>query len=224
MEKEFFKRKVDKNKYDNFINKISPKLNIHNLNFWDTKLNFKYYREEFIDEYLAYRFVILKKWIIEHQEYNDVYINELLNNIKKLGLDAYLNALEKNYIYHFQSCDFAISRNIKLLIVDFPILPGEEVYYHYEDISLWIIFNDLEKEIITVGDFYIGNTKLVFTNNISCTYIKYDEILSYSTLGKFIVINCKNKKKYKLQTSDVHLLLISIERIYKIIKKEFVHE
>ena len=70
-----------------------------------------------IDDYdeksLAFRFQLLKNWINQYESLSSSFSNQLEKNIHRLRLASYLNAEEKNYVYHTQSYVFSLTRNIK---------------------------------------------------------------------------------------------------------------
>lgn len=128
-----------------YLNKLSLVLNLTKLDFWTRRKTLHYYNINFEDEYLAYRFSILKKWIELNQNYDQTFVTNVYEIIAILCLENELTTQELNYINEFRSVTFAKNRNIKNLIVDFKLLPKEEIWYTYEIIGLVELENDVSK-------------------------------------------------------------------------------
>lgn len=209
-----FERQVDLNKYLKFLHNLDN----HFLNISIEKIS-KRKINKLIADYdeectLSFRFELLRNWISLNEMYTKDYVNSLDEIIKKLSLKNLLTSLENEYINHYNGVVFAKIRNLKQLIIDFPLNSKKEiVYYKYENSSL--IDNSNNDSIITSdAECFLSNERIIFLKDFNVYSIFYNQIVDYKITNFGVLINL-NEKKYLLRSEDWYILYVSIERLFK---------
>ena len=213
-----FQRKLIES-FDNekFLFDIKQVLNINTLYNWTWKKTYKWLNLQFEEEYIAYRFYVLKEWINQNESYTSYYVKNLEEFIFVLGLNDYLTTQEINYISHYKSIVFAKNRNIKNLIVDFSLLANEEVWYHYNLNLFYQKIGDTYLKLQEKSNIYLSNQRIIVTKGNEYHSIFVKDIKNVKLTNNMIEINT-NYSEFLLLTSDVHTLYVSIERIGKLMK------
>ncbi|EGZ31523.1 hypothetical protein [Malacoplasma iowae] len=221
------------NKYNEYVQKVKDKFNLKTIEkkYFNPK---KFIQIREFDFYLAYSFSLIKQWINQNEIYTDKYIRTLEKIIKKLHLNKHLNSLEKEYIIHFRSIMFAKKRNLKKLIVDFPlerdidiekkffifkkihVLNEENAYYNFDNCSFLKLSNNNKKEnIVNNTSIYLTDRRMVIHDNLNFFSFRYDEIDSYKIGILYFEFNYKNNK-YFVKTENKYEFFISYERANKL--------
>lgn len=214
-----FDRNLTINSFNkNYIEKLQNKLTLHKLNNWNPKKTWNLFDINYEQEYLAYRFFILKEWIKQNQSYTQNFVNGLYQIISNLVLDNFLNTQEKNFINEFKSVVFAKNRNIKNLIVDFDLLDKEEVWYTYDILGLYQKTNKY-KFIINNIQVFFTNQRIIFASNANLyKSINYDEISCIKLQNNFLKI-ITNDDELIIAANEITTMYVSLERIGKLIRK-----
>ncbi|WPL37109.1 hypothetical protein [Malacoplasma iowae] len=221
------------NKYNEYVQKVKDKFNLKTIEkkYFNPK---KFIQIREFDFYLAYSFSLIKQWINQNEIYTDKYIRTLEKIIKKLHLNKHLNSLEKEYIIYFRSIMFAKKRNLKKLIVDFPlerdidiekkffifkkihVLNEENAYYNFDNCSFLKLSNNNKKEnIVNNTSIYLTDRRMVIHDNLNFFSFRYDEIDSYKIGILYFEFNYKNNK-YFVKTENKYEFFISYERANKL--------
>lgn len=203
-----------------YLNKLSIVLNLTKLDFWTRRKTLHYYNINFEDEYLAYRFSILKKWIELNQNYDQTFATNVYEIIAILCLENELTTQELNYINEFRSVTFAKNRNIKNLIVDFKLLPKEEIWYTYEIIGLVELENDVQNIISKNTQVYLSSQRMIVAKQGNITLsLDYNQIKTLKpSLNKLKIETIK--KTYFIIASEITTLYVSFERVGRLIRKK----
>lgn len=231
--KPFTRTPKDINKYNEYIEKVKNKFNINKV----VKKHFNPKRFIEIREfeyYIAYSFSLIKEWINQNEIYTDKYIRTLEKLIKKMYLENHLNTLEKEYIIHFRSIMFAKKRNLKKLIVDFPlerdidiekkffifkkihVLNEENAYYNFDNCSFLKKNKDDKIQNIVDNTFvYLTDRRMVIHDNLNFFSFRYNEIDSYKIGISYFEFTYKNNK-YFIKSEDKYEFFISYERANKL--------
>jgi hypothetical protein len=98
---------------------MESKLNIHGLTSITKRKVKSFFDINKQQEFLRYRFELLKQWIKQHEFYTRSYVETLDSLISRLYLKDELNSFEIEYIKHYNGVIFAKERNLKNLIVEF---------------------------------------------------------------------------------------------------------
>lgn len=214
-----FDRNLTINSFNkNYIEKLQNELTIHKLNNWNPKKTWNLFDINYEQEYLAYRFFVLKEWIKQNQNYTQNFVNGLYQIISNLVLDNFLNTQEKNFINEFKSVVFAKNRNIKNLIVDFDLLEKEEVWYTYDILGLYQEGNKY-KLIANNIQVFFTNQRIIFASNATLyKNINYDEISSIKLQNNFLKI-ITNDDSFIIAANEITTMYVSLERIGKLIRK-----
>jgi hypothetical protein len=130
-----------------------------------------------------------------------------------------LNSYEKEHINHYLRIVFAENRNLKNLIIDFPINNNEKVYYRYDDVSLYKLNNNKIELISSDGEFYITTQKILLSKQLDIFPIEFSTIkeIKMSKYGMMIITDIS---KFIFKTYDSYRLYVSLERIFRLIKKK----
>ena len=113
-----------------------------------------------------------------------------------LCLENELTTQELNYINEFRSVTFAKNRNIKNLIVDFKLLPKEEIWYTYEIIGLVELENDVQNIISKNTQVYLSSQRMIVAKQGNITLsLDYNQIKTLKpSLNKLCqVLNIEQK-------------------------------
>ncbi len=213
--KNFFQREPGKDYNTKYLSYIKDKVNVANLFSLTKKQILNFYHFGQAQNFLAYRFAILKQWMKENERYVKTYPDELDEVIDKLCLRNELNSFEKQYIINVNAIVFAKVRNLKQLIVDFSIRPKELVFYRYEINEFNEIKNGQNKEVLTLCDFYITTERLIVSKQIDIISIDYAQINNYEVKRNRIVFNLKNNRRYSIVCHNALVIYVSLERVLK---------
>lgn len=215
----FSRKPQNLKKFQVLKNKLENVLSEQNVEKWNLEKTQNLINYEYEEEFIAYRFNVLKNWIIKNEEYSDKFVKGLDYIIRVLDLEKFLKALEINYIQHYKDVVFSKKRNIKSLIVDFDLRKKEEVWYRYEIKSfLQKINKNYIKLAANKSELYLSNQRLIITTNILYTSIDYDEIKIFKLNSLFIQIKTRDHE-FVLLTNDVYVVYASFERTAKLVKK-----
>lgn len=215
----FSRKPQDFKKFQVLKNKLENVLSEQNVEKWNLEKTQALINYEYEEEFIAYRFSVLKNWIIKNEEYTDKFVKGLDYIIRVLDLEKFLKALEINYIQHYKDVVFSKKRNIKSLIVDFDLRKKEEVWYRYEIKSfLQKINKNYIKLAANKSELYLSNQRVIITTNILYTSIDYDEIEVFKLNSLFLQIKTKDHE-FVILTNDVYVIYTSFERAAKLVKK-----
>lgn len=212
----FYREPKDINYYNFYKNSLKRKLTFKKINsiFFNIK---KYFKLENYNHFICYCFQFIKEWINKNEIYTESYIEKLEKLIKKLHLSTLLNAFEEEYIYHFKSVVFAKKRNLKKLIVDFPLEEfsnvawdkEEAVYYHFVDSQLIDEKNNL---LINDCNIYLSTNRIICSLPSSFYSFNLNEINIYKKGKKYFDFIYKDKKYY-INAIDNYEFYVSFQRI-----------
>lgn len=200
-----------------FLQAIRKALNLKTLNKWTWKKTFKWLSAIYEQEYIAYRFLVLKQWINQNEMYSSYFVNNLLEIISLLDLNKHLTAQEQNYINHYKSIVFAKNRNLKNLIVDFKTLTNEEVWYHYDVQGFYQVVQDEYLCLQTKSSVYLTSLRIIIAKGNEYFSIFYTDIKEVKMSLNMLLIRWKTDE-FWLISSDVESIYVSIERVSKLIK------
>jgi hypothetical protein len=144
-------------------------------------------------------------------------VDGLIRIINKLFLLNELNAYEQEYLKHYQGVVFAMTRNVKNLIVDFPTSKGEYVYYKYDNCSLYQIIENKMKLIQSAGELHITNKKILLSKGMDIYPIEFTSIINYK-ISKYGLLIITKGNAYALKMFDDYVSYVSLERVFKLIK------
>ncbi|MEG0879324.1 MAG: hypothetical protein RSE95_01500 [Malacoplasma sp.] len=219
----FFERNPkDIKSYLIYFNNIKKKLNSNIFKRIYINLH-SYFTPNDYDNFVIYSFFLIREWINNNEIYTENYIDNLERNIKKLHLQNLLNTREKEYIHHFKSVIFNKKRNLKDLIVDFPLEfdvrtnKDEKNYFHFEKASL---YDGNDKRILDSffsGQIYLSTKRIVFTTTFYIISLYYENINSYKITDEYFEFSYFDKN-YKIKTFDNYVFYVSFERTKNIIK------
>jgi hypothetical protein len=167
--------------------------------------------------YLRYRFELLKHWIRENEFYSEGYINHLDKLIHKMFLTNELNAYEQEYIKHYHGVVFAKTRNLKSLIVDFPLQKNEIPYYKYENTSFYRLVNNKMIPIERNGELFITTRKILLSHDLNVFPIEFENIINYKVSRYGLLITTANNT-YVFKAYDDYLPYVSLERVFRLEK------
>lgn len=214
--KPFYREPKNINNYNFYLNLLTNKLSFKKINsiFFNIK---KYFELKNYDNFVCYCFDFVREWINNNEMYTENYIENLEKIIKKLNLINKLNAFEEEYIYHFKSVIFAKKRNLKKLIVDFPLEEfssvmwnkEEAVYYHFVDSQLIDENNNI---LINDCNIYLSTNRIVCSLTSSFYSFNLNEIEVYKKGKKYFDFFYKNKKYY-INAIDNYEFYVSFQRI-----------
>ncbi|WP_412032191.1 hypothetical protein [Malacoplasma muris] len=211
----------DIHKYFDYLRVNNPHMTYKKISniFFDIK---KYFSSKTYKYFYVYCFDIVRQWINTNELYTEDYIVKLEFILKKLNLLNSLNSLEIEYINHFKSIIFAKKRNLKELIVDFPLLNlndyrwKEKAYFHFERSTISIVNCTSCEIIINKCNIYLTNYRIVCSSNIDYLSFYIKDIESYKLgLSGFEIFY--NNKKYIIEVNDKYELFVSYERIINFI-------
>jgi hypothetical protein len=152
-----------------------------------------------------------------NEAYTIIYVDGLTKLINKLFLTHELNAYEQEYVKHYQGVVFAQTRNIKNLIVDFPISKTERVYYKYDNCSLYQITNNKMKIIQSNGEICITNQKILLSKGMDIYPIELSSIVDYK-ISKYGLLIITKEYVYAFKMFDDYIAYVSFERVLKLMK------
>ncbi|MGL4768852.1 MAG: hypothetical protein ACRCW6_01320 [Mycoplasmoidaceae bacterium] len=207
-----FERKSKENGFLEYVEKIKPFLNYKNLTnfFWIKK---KLFNSENYFFYERYVFLLIKLWAMEHEEYSDKYIKKLVRIIRKFKLEEHLFGIEKEYISLFKEIIFNAKRNLKNLVVDFPVFSEfnqkEEIFYILNNV------NCISDRVNDMGDVFITSKRIVFSKEAVVFSIPYNEIVWYKLTNDGLELFAYSRKIFlNPHNDDPRVLYVSFERVY----------
>ena len=112
---------------------------------------------------------------------------------------------------------FAKNRNIKNLIVDFPLLDKEEVWYHYDLDFFYQKINDKYLKLQEKANIYLSNQRIIIAKGNEYQSIFIDQIKNVKLTTNMLEITT-TYSEFLLLTPDVFTLYVSVERIGKLMK------
>jgi hypothetical protein len=128
-----------------------------------------------------------------------------------------LNAYEQEYVKHYHGINFAKTRNLKSLIVDFPLQANEIAYYKYENVSFYKIVNNKMIPIKRNGELFITTRKILLSHNLNIYPIQLEDITNYK-VSKYGLLIFTKHNTYAFKAYDDYLLYVSLERIFRLEK------
>lgn len=150
-----------------------------------------------------------------NERFTKQYVENLQYVIKHLSLEEEFNSYEKQYIEDIQSIVFAKIRNLKQLIVDFPINKFELILYRYEIKSFTEIIGSSSRTHFIDCDVYITNQRIIVSEHLNTMSIPYIQINSYQFSMNKLILNLSNKKQYCINSLDIPTIYVSLERVLK---------
>lgn len=208
--------------YLKYFNEINSKFNKSIFKIFYVNL-YNFFTWDNYDNFITYSFFLIKEWINSNEIYTEYYIDHLEKNIKKLNLSNLLTSREEEYINHFKSVIFNKKRNLKDLIVDFPLQIDietnkfEKNYFHFEKATLYDCNTNDHNNSFFVGQIYLSTIRIVFTTTFYVISLYYENITQYKITNnyfEFIYLN----RKYRIKTFDNYVFYVSFERTKNIIK------
>jgi hypothetical protein len=155
-----------------------------------------------------------------HEFYDNYYNWHLRLLIKKLFLTNELNAYEQEYINHHEGVVFAKVRNLKKLIIHFPLVhPKEKAYYKYDEVSLYKIHNKTLQQISINGEMYITTHRILLDDGENIYPIMLDTIKDYKVNKHGLIIFLKDNT-FSFKTYDDFTSYVSFERILHLTKRK----
>lgn len=235
MHDELFKKQIDNiEKYIEYKNTIAKNFNIKKVNyiFFNPK---KYIDIYHFDFYLAYCYELIKEWIYKNEVYTEDYLISLENLLEKMKIVNHLRAIEKDYLIHIKSVVFAKTRNLKKLIVDFPLQNKKEyikkyfyffskkievqetAYYSFDNCSLFQSNDSNKIEIAKNSKVYISDLRIILLLETRVFNFYLKDINDYKIGLDYFEFWYKGNYYY-LQTENKYEFYISFERIKKLFK------
>lgn len=152
-------------------------------------------------------------------EYSKSYVASLEDMINKLYLTNELNSFEQQYIKNFQAIVFAKNRNLKQLIVDFPIEKNEFVFYRYNLITFKQINQTNVVRIIKQPEIYITTRRIIISNKLDIISMYFTSINNFQYLKNQILIDLIGGISCFITSNNNQEIIESIKRILK--KRKF---
>lgn len=224
-------------KYLEYEKKIEQKTNCSNFLLHKTNLEDLFELNEY-EYFLAYCFTLLRKWIHLNERYTDEYIVNLDNIIKNNKLKNKLGSYELEYLNHIKAVVFAKKRNLKRLIVDFPLdkvklnnrifKRTESVFFNFNFAEVYEVNQKEKKSLIKDCEIYLSNFRIIINQISHILSIHYSNIHSYKLQNGLLRINVSIKndekiinKTYLLSCYDNYVLYVSFERMLQIWTKKY---
>lgn len=213
--KNFFERPKSQDYETKFLPEMEKVMNLSNLDTIKKQKVLSLYNPHYEQDFLAYRFLMLKQWMRKNKVYAKEYVIALDEMIDKLYLSNELNSFEQQYIKNIQATVFAMNRNLKQLIVDFSINKDEWVFYRY-DIDA---FKQIDKkgliQKIDDAELYITTQRLILSKQIDIISIYYKDIESFHYgRGKFFIV-LNSKRKCYIDSNNNREIIESLKRVLK---------
>lgn len=215
--KELFKREILPNFDLTYINKLREKIDVNNLHNWTYKKTLSLFDKKHENEYLYIRFLVLNEWIKINEKLDYTYYFMLKDIISALGLNEFLTASEKKYLYFINDFIFTSYRNLKSLIVDFPLINNESFFFHYNNIYLSFISDNKVENFDQYFDIYLGDKRIIFTTSLNVIEIKINSIIKIK-FNDDTIIFYTNNMIFTISSDNVKIIEISIKRLYKFLK------
>lgn len=219
---DLFVRKVNNVvKYNQFVDNIKKQLNLYTLTSFTSKKTLKLYREEYEEEFLVYRFSLLKQWISINERFTKAYVKTLNDILKNLLLNENLNGYELDYIDYYNQVVFDKTRNLKNLIVDFAILDNEEIYYKFDIDVLGQHRGENNVDILFENnEIFITEKRLVAVNKEYYYSIFFSNIKYFKIKNFCLEIQEENGVNIWIFAPNVHAIYVSLERILKMLNSK----
>ena len=211
----FYRKNTSKISNINYVNSVFDSLNKSNIEKINIKKVMNLYNPKYADWFVWYRFSLLNNWFKENYNLDSFnFYESLINIIRNLNLLDFLNAKEKNFLINLKSQNFTKLRNLKTLMVDFELKKFEHVYFHYRKIKF-----DAHYIKSKETDLYLSNNRIILTfrNEIISLYYEDIESITWEQNGFYIKLN---NSVFKIITNKNQIIKISLEIIFKMIKKE----
>lgn len=215
----FFTRPHSKSFFDQYVPKINCHINLHNIFSINKHALANYYNIKESQDFLAYRFYLLKQWMTKNEKYTPEYIEKLDLLINKLHLWNKLNSFEKQWILNVNDIVFAKTRNLKSLIIDFETNKKEVVVFKYNNVKFAFETNRKNEKVILNCVVYISNQRLIIIKGVENFNIEWKLVKSYNFSIQRICITTNNGNKFYLSSHNNYILHVSFCRIFEIIKK-----
>lgn len=215
----FFTRHHSKTFFDEYVPKMNLHINLHNVFLIKKKTLINYYSIKERQDFLAYRFYLLKQWMTKNEKYTPGYVKRLDLLISKLHLWNELNSFERQWILNVNDIVFAKTRNLKSLIVDFETNKKEIVVFKYSNIKFTFATMKKKEKVISNCLMYISNHRLVIIKGVENFSLGWKQIKSYHFSTQRICITTDAGNKFYLSSHNNYILHASFCRIFEIIKK-----
>ena len=219
--KNFFQRQKSALYIEKFVPYIKKELNLNNVDEIKKSKVLSLYEPKFEQDFLAYRFDLLKQWMDKNKSYSKEYVVALDEMVDKLYLFNELNSFEQQYIKNVQAIVFAKNRNLKQLIVDFPVNKNEFVFYRYDLDAFKLVDKKGLVQIITTPEMYITTERLIISKKIDIISIDYKTIENYQYSRSKFFINLKNGRKCFIDSENNRAIVESLKRVLIREKIEF---
>lgn len=194
-------------------------LNIKTVPHWTFKKTLEMYNHKHRDEYLTFRFNIFHEWYIKQEKTSPIFAGQVSRYLDALYLKPFLNAYEKNFVLEIKSHQFTLDRNLKSLIIDFDLEKEEAVFFHYRKVN----FYNSELEPIENADLYFTTHRVVLTSFNDEFSFYLDEITAFKFNEKTFSL-FYHGHKFIFSYEKIDLIQVSLQRLYKELKKEFKYE
>lgn len=210
---ELFTRPSNEESYLVYKQNIEKQFNITNfLSFSKFKIKklFCIGQEE---NFLRYRFELIKAWMKQNLMYTTDCINKLDLIFKKMMINSILYPEEEAFIYSIRNIVFAKKRNLKSVLTDLKTPKNEVIYYFYQ---LNKYLKDDQENIgyqVCLSNFNI----YLRSDKQKQEKIDYKDIHNLHLCNDSLVIQT-TMNKYQAFVSEPKLLYVSLERILKIKK------
>jgi hypothetical protein len=135
--------------------------------------------------------------------------------LHKLYLVNELTPYEQEYIKHYHGIVFAKIRNLKSLIVDFPLQKNEIAYYKYENTSLYRLVDQKIIPIKRNAELFITTKKILLSHDLDVFPIEFDDIVNYK-ISRFGLLIITKHNTYAFKAYDDYLPYVSLERIFRL--------
>lgn len=215
----FFTRPHSKTFFDDYVPKISHHLNVHNIFTINKWYLAKYFSIDKRQDFLAYRFYLLKQWMNKNEKFTLDYVKKLDYLIGKLYLWDELNSFEQQWIVDIKDVVFAKKRNLKTLIVDFKTNKKEKVVFKYSNIQL--CFEDKHKRVKVIPNciMYLSDQRVIITKGVENFNINWSQIKAYHFSTQKITITTNTDSQLFISCLNNYILHVSFCRLFAIIKK-----
>lgn len=231
--KQAFSFRVENNSsYSIYREKNNKLIDIENIKKINKKQLIEMVDIKNIDFYVSFWFEKIVLWIKKNEKYTYKFINDLESIIKKLQLKNKIGSYEQEYINHIKAVVFMKKRNLKKLIVDFPLESfdskkigffnkkvNELVFYNFSKCDF---LNEKNKKILNESELYISNHRLIFSGHYQVFSIYFNQINNYKLINHKLVIWIKNNNnQLTINSYDNYVLFVSIERMMNYWKKNY---
>lgn len=217
----FFQRQKSAMYKEKFVPYIKKELNLDNVDDIKKSKVLSLYEPKYEKDFLAYRFDLLKQWMDKNKNYSKEYVVALDEMVDKLYLFNELNSFEQQYIKNVQAIVFAKNRNLKQLIVDFPVNKNEFVFYRYDLDAFKLVDKKGLVQIIKTPEMYITTERLIISKKIDIISIDYKIIENYQYSRSKFSLTLKNGRKCFIDSENNRAIVESWKRVLAREKIEF---